>query len=174
MYIQKAAEFPCLLDIDAILQLKLIELAPGVELKSRPSDRSKVHLISLRRIIPRDAESVAIKASSPSKDIPLLFEQETQLTEKSGLTIEDALLIPDGKVKVRVLLTNTTEAPQEVRENTAIDQVESVDDAKKKYTLLSKIDDLKVSEGAWTKEHEEVIRVQGGKSRTRVSATPKS
>ena len=84
VYIQKAAEFPCLLSIDAILQLKLIELAPGVELKSRPSDRSKVHLISLRRIIPRDAESVAIKASSPSKDSPLLLEQETQLTENQG------------------------------------------------------------------------------------------
>ena len=62
-------------------------------------------------------------------------------------------------MKVRVLLTNTTEAPQEVRENTAIDQVESVEDAKKKYTLLSKIDDLKVSKGAWTKEDEDVMRV---------------
>ena len=183
VYIQKAAAFPCLLGIAAIRQLKLIELAPRVELKSRPSDRSKVRLISSRRIIPRYAESVAIKASFSSKDSSLLYEQETQLAEKSGRLSEDALLTPDGKGKAQVLLTNTTEVPQKVRENTVINYVEAGEvitkisketvpdvamilskDTKKTDTLLRKIDDLKFSEGAGTEQDEEVMRVVVGRS----------
>ena len=52
-------------------------------MKSRPSDRSEVRVISFRCLISsrRHTEWVEIKASSSSIDSPMLFEQKTQLTK---------------------------------------------------------------------------------------------
>ena len=120
MFVHDQMDLPCLLGFEASVALGLIKVKPGVELRETTQDVAAVavKLVESCRLLPDHAAWARVKIDGGWTAIQLLTVQQDKTgSDEADTVVEDALLEPDVNGRARILLTNVSGKPVELKKS---------------------------------------------------------
>ena len=130
MFVHDQMDLPCLLGFEASVALGLIEVKPGVELRETTQDVAAVavKLVESCRLLPDHAAWARVKIDGKWTANQLLTVQQANTgSDEADTVVEDALLEPDVNGRARILLTNVSGKPVELKKSAVVGRVEAAE-----------------------------------------------
>ena len=130
MFVHDQMDLPCLLGFEASVALGLIKVKPGVELRETTQDVAAVavKLVESCRLLPDHAAWARVKIDGGWTANQLLTVQQDKTgSDEADTVVEDALLEPDVNGRARILLTNVSGKPVELKKSAVVGRVEAAE-----------------------------------------------